>query len=205
MVDLAETRRFAVLASFFGWFFVAASIAADYGFVPKPDSPPFMIGLGFAIPLIAMIYIYSRHKWFWSFVNSLDLRFLVLLHFFRFIGGNFLLKYAAGQLPGSFALPAGIGDLFVAITSIPVAYLISRGSPHARFWFIAWNLFGLLDFVVALTTGILNSETPWGIFAHGGPTTAIIAQLPLVLIPTFFVPLFFASHLLMLKRRNEVK
>lgn len=62
--------------------------------------------------------------------------------------------------------------------------------------FVTWNLLGILDLVVAVGTGVLSS----GFVAAlaGDVTTAALAQLPLVLIPAYFVPLFVMLHVIAL-------
>jgi len=56
-----------------------------------------------------------------------------------------------------------------------------------------WNLLGILDFVVAVSLGVLSSGFVAGLV--GTVTTAAMTQLPLVLIPAYFVPLFILCHL----------
>ena len=59
--------------------------------------------------------------------------------------------------------------------------------------FVAWNLLGMLDLVVAVSLGAVGS------FLMGSSdttiTTAPIAGMPLVLIPAFLVPLFLMMHI----------
>ncbi len=71
--------------------------------------------------------------------------------------------------------------------------LIRRPDFVASRLFLVWNLLGILDLVVAVSTGVLSSGFIFGL--AGGITTAPMAQLPLVLIPAFFVPLFIMFHL----------
>jgi fatty acid desaturase len=59
--------------------------------------------------------------------------------------------------------------------------------------FVVWNLLGMLDLIVAVSTGTLSSGIVPGL--AGGITTAPMVQLPLVLIPAYLVPLFFMFHL----------
>jgi hypothetical protein len=47
-----------------------------------------------------------------------------------------------------------------------------------------WNLLGLADIVVAVTTGFLSSPSPIQLFAFDNPNTLIMA-FPLVMIPVF--------------------
>ena len=73
-----------------------------------------------------------------------------------------------------------------------VLALIRRPTFAASKRFVAWNLFGVLDLVVAVGTGALGSALAVG--APGEVTTGPMAQLPLVLIPGYLVPLFVMLH-----------
>jgi hypothetical protein len=81
---------------------------------------------------------------------------------------------------------------------------ISRDNAGARARFVAWNFLGIFDLVLAVTMGILNSPSAFGILAGSGPTTLLMSQFPRSLIPTFFVPLYIVLHLLALVRRREI-
>jgi hypothetical protein len=99
-----------------------------------------------------------------------------------------------GVLPGVFAWPAGLGDIAIGITAPWVAYtLVHRpGFATGRVFFL-WNLLGILDLVVAVSVGGLSSALAAGV--AGEVTTGPMAQLPLVLIPANFVPIFVMLHL----------
>jgi len=58
---------------------------------------------------------------------------------------------------------------------------------------VIWNLLGILDLVVAVSFGALCFGFVSGLV--GTVTTAPMAQLPLMLIPVYFVPLFIMLHL----------
>ena len=60
------------------------------------------------------------------------------------LAGVFLVRYYAGELPGLFALPAGIGDIATGLLALFVAYAWYSGKPYARGAAIAWNLGALL-------------------------------------------------------------
>jgi Na+/pantothenate symporter len=53
---------------------------------------------------------------------------------------------------------------------------------------------GVADLVTAVTLGATSSPGPLQLF-HNGPSAAIMANLPWVLIPCFLVPLFLVVHL----------
>jgi hypothetical protein len=63
-------------------------------------------------------------------------------------------------------------------------------------WF---NLFGLLDLVVALGIGFLAGLGPWRPL-EVTPSTEPLSLLPLALVPTVAVPLSLALHLVSLRR-----
>ena len=101
--------------------------------------------------------------------------------------------YAHNVLPGGFALPAGLGDMAIGLTAPWVAgALIRRPGFAGSTTFMAWNALGILDLVVAITSGALSSALATG--AVGEITTSSMAQLPLALIPAYLVPIFFMLH-----------
>jgi hypothetical protein len=82
--------------------------------------------------------------------------FLIALNGWRFIDLGFLMGYAEGILPGGFAWPSGMGDIAVAVTA---PWIAARVAADDRFrfgrTFLAWNLFGIADFVTAVSLGTL--------------------------------------------------
>ena len=109
------------------------------------------------------------------------------------LGAVFLARWAAGQLPGEFALPAGAGDVLVGLLALPVAFYVhsrARGSLTAGY---AWNVLGIFDLALALTMGILTSPNPLQVFALDRPNTGV-GTYPLVMIPAFAVPLSLILH-----------
>jgi hypothetical protein len=96
--------------------------------------------------------------------------------------------------PGVFAWPAGLGDIAIGVTAPWVAIaLVRRPGFVTHRVFVVWNLLGTLDLVVAVSIGGLNSALASGV--AGEVTSGPTAQLPLVLIPAYFVPLFIMLHL----------
>jgi hypothetical protein len=114
---------------------------------------------------------------------------LQLPHAPRVAGVTFLLYLALGHLPALFALPAGLGDITAGIAAPLVARRLAQGTGRrAGLWF---NAFGMTDLVVALTLGALTGFH----LLNVTPSSAPITELPLALIPTATVPLFFALHI----------
>jgi hypothetical protein len=92
----------------------------------------------------------------------------------------------------------------IGATAPLIFSLINSNNSLKRPIFIAWNLLGITDLLVAVTLGILNSATSFGILA-GSTTTALMSEFPRNVIPTFLVPLFIIVHMVALDKRREVQ
>jgi hypothetical protein len=122
---------------------------------------------------------------------------LALPHTLRVVGVTFLLVMAQGRLPAVFALPAGLGDIAAGLAAPFVARRRAKSGGRRRaVWF---NLFGILDLVVALSIGFLAGLGPWRPL-EVTPTTEPLTLLPLALVPTVAVPLALALHVVSLRR-----
>jgi hypothetical protein len=55
----------------------------------------------------------------------------------------------------------------------------------------------MLDLIVAVGLGITTSEGPLRLF-HTVPTSELATRFPLVMVPTFLVPLAFTIHVISL-------
>ena len=129
---------------------------------------------------------------------SLNPRVLTSAQFWRIIGFTFPLLEAHRVLPALFAWPAGYGDMLIGATAFFAAWQLAI--PQRRNAFIAWQLSGNLDLVTAVGLG----TTAPLIDPHGVPMAAMTV-LPLSLIPTFLVPLFFIFHVICIAQAREWK
>lgn len=176
------------------WFALIFILGARGVFPRPPGSVPVPIIIGMLAPIIVFLTAFRLSRSFHDFVMVADLRLMAGIQAWRFAGLGFLALYAQGVLPGFFAWPAGLGDIAIGITAPWVIIaLIERPDFKNSFLFVAWNLFGILDLIVAISTGALSSGLAPGV--TGAVTTAPMALLPLVLIPAYFVPIFVMLHL----------
>ena len=135
-------------------------------------------------------------------LDAAPLSWLVGIQVYRVLGGlTFLPAWSRGLLPGYFALPAGIGDTLVGVLAIPVALALRSNSPFGRRLGLAWNILGIVDLANAVSMGVTSAvlhllATPSGSVAPGSPLLA----LPLVLVPTFGVPLSLILHSLSIRQ-----
>jgi len=179
------------------WFGVILALAASGSLALLPGEPPLITLMTIlAPPLLFMLALalFPRLK-LWAL--SLDPALLTALQGWRVLGGAFLFVYAFGHLPGLFAWPAGLGDVAVGIGAPFAAIALARGKLSITSnRFLAVHITGLLDFVVAVGTGIFARNQIPGLVE--GVTSSAMGELPLVLIPAFGVPVFIILHLIVL-------
>ena len=188
------------------WFGVVFLLASQGAFVAGANSPPLPIFFGVAIPLVLFLTAYFTWKSFRDFILGADLRLVAAIEAWRWGGLGFLSLYAYGILPGLFALPAGLGDMAIGITAPWIVISLVRNPLFAASRrFVIWNILGIVDFVVAVSTATLSSGAFPGITALiGNVTTSPMARLPLVLIPAFMVPFFTMLHLTALFQTRQL-
>ncbi len=93
---------------------------------------------------------------------------------------------ASGEPP---TIQYGIG-----IPMGPVVALLYARNPEAGSGAVAaWNIAGIADLVVAVTTGFLTSPSAFQLFAVDAPNQLVDA-LPLAMVPVFLVPLSIVLH-----------
>ena len=173
-----------------GAFIVALGAA---GMFDTAGSLPLPILGGVAAPILLFLALFRLVNGFRDFVLSADPLLVSGLQAWRFAGFGFLALYAHGLLPALFAWPAGLGDMAIGITAPWIVRMLARRPAFAATkGFVLWQVLGLLDFVVALGTGVLGSGAVGIVEAT---TTAPMGRLPLVLIPCFLVPFFTMLHL----------
>jgi hypothetical protein len=183
-------RRRAVLlggtaAVVFGGWLTASTVIAGHGWYRTlpwfPVAAAGYLGLLLALSRIPAV---TRALAAPGMVSRLELP-----HAPRVVGVAFLFYLALGHLPPLFALPAGLGDITAGIAAPLVARRLALGAGRrGALWF---NAFGITDLVVALTLGALTGFH----LLNVTPSSAPITELPLALIPTATVPLFFALHI----------
>ena len=173
------------------WLAVTVVLGASGVFAQLRPPGPQIIVLALTIFVVtASITVPSVRSW----VDSIPLRGLVGFHAMRFVGAVFLVLAARGVLSPVFAMRAGWGDITAAAGAV---LLVVSGIPRSalhRWAYLAWNTFGVLDLIVAVGTAavvVLRGATPG---------MEPITRLPLILVPVFFVPLLFASHVEIYRR-----
>ena len=173
---------------------LVTTVLATRGVFVQPDSmttPPVAIDLVVVLLVLAVCLVASK-----SLRRLLtNQKHLIRLNVWRLEGLVFLLLMALGQMPALWALPAGIGDVIVGSTAFWVASQLD--APGGRRRAIMFNLFGVADLLVAIGLGVTTNPGPAQLF-HTTPTSELVTRFPLVLVPTFLVPLAFMLHMVSL-------
>ncbi|MGD0444304.1 MAG: hypothetical protein ABSA39_10250 [Edaphobacter sp.] len=178
------------------WFLISLTASAFHLFRTGADQPPLPLGLAVLIPIGIFAAWSSSSQTFRQFLLSLNPRTLTIVQAWRIAGFTFLVLYAFDILPGTFALPAGWGDIAIGATAPLIALKLSN--PHYRKSFIFWQLLGIADLVTAVGSGV----TARLINPHGIATSAMTV-LPMSLIPTFAVPLFMILHFICIAQARQ--
>jgi hypothetical protein len=173
-----------------------ASLLARDRFYLTPLIPLFAT-LGPALVILALGFSPSLRR----VVSAASLPAMIGVQVYRTIGIVFLVLLALGRAPAHFALPAGWGDIAIGAAAPLVALALARAVPGARALAIGWNVAGLLDLVVAvgMGTGFLAPLLAPSLGARV-PPVPVMGVFPMILVPTFAVPVSVLLHLLALGR-----
>jgi hypothetical protein len=181
------------------WFAAYACVAGQGMFTANPALPIPLLPIALLLPLIVAICAFQAVPTLRVLAEEIPQRQLIGIQIIRLMGFGFLLLLAQSLLPPVFALPAGLGDMFVGAEAILVAGLYARRAASASMMGLIWNLTGIVDFVVSMAIGFLASTTPLQLI-HVSPSTDLITFLPLAMVPVFGIPIFLTLHALSLRR-----
>jgi hypothetical protein len=176
-----------------GWFAASLALAWYGAYDGAPDGLP-TIPFGIFVPIVIGALLIWRSPTVARIIDAVPQHWLIGMHVTRVLGASFLVLFAAGLMPGLFAVPAGLGDLAVVALAPVVAYASVRDPQGSAGAVTRWNLLGLGDFLVAIATGFATGPSPFQAAAFDNPNT-LIGAFPLVLIPVFLVPLWCMLHI----------
>ena len=200
--ELAPRRRLyvwlAVVVPYTLWLAIIWSGAVNGVFRPGNNTPP-LIPFAIFLPVIVGVPILLRSKRIGDVLGAMPASWLIGLQVYRVFGSIFLVGWARGAIPGIFALPAGIGDVTTGLLALPVAYYLASRNGDAVRAAIAWNIFGLVDFTIAVGVGLAITPGPLQLIVPSIPNTGV-GLYPTVLIPAFAVPSSILLHVLSLRQ-----
>lgn len=185
------------------WFILILVASISEIFAYSSGQPPVLVLMAVTMPVLLYAVLYYSNSVFRAWVLALDIRRLVLLHSWRMIGMGFIFLFFQDRLPALFAFPAGLGDAMAAIGAVILGITLYENRepvPRRRIWL--WNAFGLIDFIIAVSLGVLT-RTNEILYVEGQAGSDIMGSFPLVMIPGFFVPFYIIIHLVIFAQLKQ--
>lgn len=182
-------------------YLTIVSIASFNGFFDTIMLPPKIV-LTTTLPLAIFVTIIYNTAVCKDANNILTLEDLVKIHIFRLIGSTFIILFLYDLLPPVFALFAGIGDIFTAISSIFVAKAIRNKKNYSRKLTYIWNTFGLVDILITSAMAIIFTKISIDNNIQG---VEFLAEFPFCFIPAFAPPTIIFLHLLVFRKLSWLK
>jgi hypothetical protein len=153
-----------------GWFLAALSLSW-LGLYQGTRTRIPTVEFGLLLPIIAGLMFYWRSDDLKRIIAAAPQSLLVGVQLYRVEGIIFLVLFFAGAMPGVFAIPAGTGDVAVGLLAPAIAFAFAHGLRGSTGLVRAWNVLGLADLAVAVTTGFLSSPSPIQSVAIGNEHT----------------------------------
>lgn len=186
-------RITSALALLVGIWGAAVVVGATTGLLARLPLP--MIGAIVAASITVPTLIYLSSPRLKAYADAVGHAPILLFHTWRIPAALAFFWYGAqGELPPLFWILAGTGDF---IAGSYAAYLATR--PAGSRNYLAFHLFGFADFVVAVGTGLTFTLL-------NDPRMALIAALPMALIPLWGVGISGVTHLVafdMMRRERD--
>jgi len=197
--DQRRATWLAIMIPYTLWFAVAWSASINGAFRPGVSALP-LLPLALFLPLIIGAPILLLSKRVGELLDAMPTTWLVALQVYRVFGSWALAAWLRGALPDVFALPAGTGDVLTGLFAVPAAIAVATGTAQGRRAAIAWNIFGLADFAVAMTMGMITSPGRLQLIVPHVLNGAGAGIYPDVLTPAFVVPCSILLHALSLRQ-----
>lgn len=193
MMPLSPVQKLTGVAVAGLWIGLVIALATT-GIYADTTTPVPAVGVMAGLPVVAAFVAALLSRRVREVLLALPVTPLVGVNAMRIFGGFFLLLALQNRLSGPFPQSAGWGDVIVGITAIPLALTIARNPQADRGALLAWNLFGMLDLIAAVTFGIMSAPgSPLQVFGGTIGSTAV-TMLPWSNIPTLLVPFYLITH-----------
>jgi hypothetical protein len=193
-LPIPPRARLSVALLLGAWIGVAVALGANGSLAVDGSGPIPLLGVLFAAPLAAAALLVVLVPAARAALLALPLPLLLGLNVWRVLGGLFFLLAADGRLGGPFPQFAGWGDVITGVLALPVAWLAARAPASTRDIALAWNAFGALDLVVAVSLGVVSANGSPLQLIHAGAGSAAMQHLPWSVVPTVLVPAYLVLH-----------
>ena len=182
-----------------GFLILAQSGAAFSGFYLDSQSMPprFALAILPSVIIIVGLFTFKKGK---EFLDALDLRFLLMIHFLR-IPVEWCLYdlYQQAMIPEIMTFEGRNFDILIGITAIIIYLITYTFKRYNRALLIVWNVIGMVFLLNIVVHAILSVQSPIQQFGFDQPNRAVL-EYPFVLLPAVVVPIVMLSHLATLRK-----
>ncbi len=191
------TSFFYGIIGFYFVYFVYVTLACFNGLFTQNSLPPRIMVLT-ALPLLAFYVLVVFNLSFTKrMLKNIALSNLIRIHLFRLIGSFFVIMGVYQVVPKTFALGAGFGDVFIALSSIAVANALIKNRSYAIKLAWVWNTLGLID--ILMTSFMAFWFTKQSI-ETGSLGVDILTEFPFCFIPAFAPATIIFLHICVYKK-----
>ena len=196
--DRAAQKTWVIAALLVGWL-VLVSFLALSGFMSNFDLAPFNMVPALLPPLVAVLVI-TFHPKTQDFLKHLPAKGLLLFQVFRVPVEIFLWwLFLANALPERMTFEGNNWDLLSGLAG-PVMAVVCFGAQRQNYRLATvYNLVGLALLLNIVVNGVLTLPTPFQMF-FDKPGAIIMTLFPVMVLPTFLVPLAYALHAFSLRK-----
>ncbi len=199
---LATHRSKTFVGIIFIWIVLQTVLALQLFFTVTNAVPPRLLLLGVPpLLLIILLFITTKGK---AFIDSLDIKYLTILHVIRIPVELVLLWLSINKvIPQLMTFEGRNFDIVSGITAPIIYYFGFVKNKLNKNIILAWNFICLGLLLNIVVNAILSVPTPFQQFAFDQPNIAIL-YFPFNLLPAVVVPLVLLSHLAAMRQLLKV-
>lgn len=156
------------------------------------------------IIIVSLALIISETAWdaVRELIDATPMAWLVGIHALRILAIGSLIKAWQGKFALSFALYVGIPDLIFGLSALVVLKLLSSNRIGTK-GLVVWNLVGFFA-IIPGTPIVAQMGLPGALYTFTEtPSITTLYEYPMVLAPSFVVPMFVMINLLVAFRLVE--
>lgn len=197
------SKNVKVLAGVLLWMLIVGLLGWS-GFYRNTEAfpPRFFYLLGPVLLFILLLFLSKKGH---AFVDTLDIKWLTLLHTVR-IPVEIILHYifVAGLIPELMTYTGYNYDILSGLTAPIIFFAVFIKKWMGKKTLLIWNVICLALLLNILTIAVLSAQTPFQKLAFEQPNIGV-AYFPFVWLPTVIVPIVMISHLAAIRQLSTFK
>jgi uncharacterized membrane protein YozB (DUF420 family) len=180
------------------WLVFQAALALTGFYTETRTVPPrFIVAILPPLAAIAIMFSFKKGR---SFIQSLDLKWLTILHVVRIpvelvLFGLFVYKLVPVQM----TFEGLNADILSGLTAPVIYYLLFYRKRKFHQFFLVWNILCLVLLINIVTIAILSAPLPFQQMGFDQPNVGVFL-FPFIWLPSIIVPLVLFSHLVCIYR-----